>query len=156
MFLNNDFKDLLETFNAHSVDYLLVDGYAVGFHAQPRATNDLDLWIRADAANAEVTYRAFGEFGAPLQNVKVEDFEAEGYWYSFGNPPLRVDILMSVTGVAFEHAWRNRTEIVLDGTIVPLISIDDLLANKRAVGRARDLADLEDLERAKAVNTKSR
>ena len=153
MLPSTDFKDLLETFNAHNVDYFVVGGYAVGFHAQPRATSDLDLRVRADAVNAGAIYRALAEFAAPLQNMPVQDFEAEGFWYSFGNPPFRVDILMSETGVKFDQAWGNRVEIELGGTRVFFISIDDLMANKKAAGRARDLADLEELEKVKSISS---
>ncbi|MEM7223219.1 MAG: nucleotidyltransferase [Pseudomonadota bacterium] len=152
MFLNKDFRDLLETFNAHSVRYLIVGGYAVGFHAQPRATNDLDLWIGTNPENAEAVYRALAVFGAPLHQVTAQDFEAEGYWYSFGNPPFRIDLLMSVSGLAFEDAWRNRLDVRLGELTVPLISMDDLIVNKSSAGRTRDLADLEDLQRARAAN----
>src|SRR3984885_7956607 len=99
----DDFKELLSVFNAHSVKYLIVGGYAVSFHAQPRATKDLDLFIKADPANANATYAALASFGAPLTNFKVEDLSDPRKFIRFGREPVAVDILPGIDGVAFDE-----------------------------------------------------
>src|ERR1700719_3413668 len=107
-----EFKDLLSAFNAHSVKYLIVGGYAVTFHAQPRATKDLDLFIRRDAENAKAVYTALAAFGAPLQELTSEDFlDCEGF-FRIGQPPVMVEILPAIKGVEFDHAWERRVETV--------------------------------------------
>src|ERR1019366_4890718 len=138
-----DFKELLSVFNAHSVKYLIVGGYAVSFHAQPRATKDIDLFIKADAANAKATYAALASFGAPLDNIRVEELADPHNFIRFGREPRAVDILPGIDGVDFDAAWERRVEAVIDpksGLKAFFISKDDLIAAKLASGRARDLA----------------
>jgi hypothetical protein len=100
-----DFKDLLSAFNAHGVKYLVVGGYAVSFHAQPRATKGIDLFIKADAVNARATYRALASFGAPLDTIRVEDLAEPRNFIRFGREPRAVDILPGIDGVDFDAAW---------------------------------------------------
>jgi hypothetical protein len=102
MFVNSDFTDLLKLFNDNHVKYLVIGGYAVVQHAEPRYTKDLDLWINADAVNAEAVYKALREFGAPLAELTEKDFAEEGYFYQMGVPPVRVDILMGIPGIEFD------------------------------------------------------
>ena len=104
MFVNSDFTDLLRLFNDNSVRYLVIGGYAVIQHAEPRFTKDLDLWISTDASNAASVHKALKEFGAPLANLTESDFAEEGYFYQMGVPPVRVDILMGIPGLRFEDA----------------------------------------------------
>ncbi len=140
-----DFKELLAILNARKVRYLVVGGYAVSFHAQPRATKDLDLWVNPDLANATALYGALGEFGAPLDNLKPADFAESGSFFRMGTPPLMVDILPEISGVDFAAAWSRRIEAPLDAdssVIAPFISADDPLAAKLAAGRKQDLADV--------------
>ena len=147
----HDFKELLSVFNAHSVKYLVVGGYAVSFHAQPRATKDLDLFIKADRANANAVYAALASFGAPLESISVEELSDPRKFIRFGREPVAVDILPSIDGVAFDEAWERRVEGVLDaasGLTAFFISKADLIAAKLAAGRTRDLADVEDLREA--------
>src|SRR3954471_4823692 len=101
MLASSDFKDLLRIFNAKNVKYLIVGGYAVVKYCEPRYTKDLGLWISTARDNAEPVFAALREFGAPLHDLSAEDFAAEGHFYQIGLPPLRVDVLMCVTGVAF-------------------------------------------------------
>ncbi len=115
----------------------------------PRYTKDLDLWIRADAANAEAVYRALSDFGAPLEGLTADDFAHEGYFYQMGVAPVRVDLLMSVTGLDFDDAWPRLVEIDFEGTPALFISRDDLITSKRALGRPQDLIDAKLLEQAK-------
>jgi hypothetical protein len=144
-----DFKELLSLFNDHKVKYLVVGGYAVAFHAQPRATKDLDIFIKADASNAIAVYAALAKFGAPLEGLKPEDFIEKGVYYRMGTPPLMVDILPEISGVDFDTAWGRRVEVALAGSLkVPLIDTDSLIASKLAAGRPEDLADVSVLRRA--------
>ena len=143
MFANSDFNDLLRLFNAKSVRYLVIGGYAIIQYAEPRFTKDLDLWISTDADNALAVYQALKSFGAPLAGLSESDFSEDGYFYQMGVPPIRVDILMGIPGGDFESAWCNRNEVDFDGLIVPFISRQDLIATKKASGRPQDLIDAE-------------
>jgi hypothetical protein len=109
-----DFKELLSVFNSRRVKYLLIGGYAVSLHAQPRGTKDLDLLVSPDAENADALYEALAEFGAPLGGIKAADFTDPNMFFRIGTPPLMVDILLAITGVDFDTAWERRTEIEID------------------------------------------
>jgi predicted nucleotidyltransferase len=146
-----DFKDLLSAFNAHGVKYLIVGGYAVSFHAQPRATKDIDLFIKADATNAKATYAALASFGASLDKVTEEDLADPRNFIRFGKEPVAVDILPAIDGVEFDAAWERRVEGIIDpqsGVKAFFISREDLIASKLAAGRIRDLADVEEIQEA--------
>ena len=151
-----DFKELLSLFNEHKVKYLVVGGYAVSFHAQPRATKDLDILIKADAENAKAVFVALAKFGAPLEGLTPEDFIERGMFYRMGHPPLMVDILPEISGVDFDTAWEKRVEVEIDKGLKALfIDTDSLLASKLAAGRPEDLADVAALRRAARVITES-
>ncbi|HLJ37970.1 MAG TPA: nucleotidyl transferase AbiEii/AbiGii toxin family protein [Steroidobacteraceae bacterium] len=138
-----DFKDLLSALNAHQVRYLVVGGYAVGFHAQPRATRDLDILISADPENGKAVHAALTQFGVPLGGLSAEDFVEPGSFYRMGSPPVMVDILSRISGVDFDEAWQRRVSVAIDETLsAPFISREDLLAAKLAAGRPQDLADV--------------
>ncbi|MGB7136406.1 MAG: DUF6036 family nucleotidyltransferase [Acidobacteriaceae bacterium] len=142
--LANDLRELLLAFNAHGVRYLVVGGYAVGIHAEPRATKNLDIFICADVENAERVYRALAAYGAPLSGVSPADFCSDpDSVFQIAQPPLRVDILQQIDGVTFDEAWSKRIDASLDDVSVPVISADDLVRNKLASGRLQDLADAE-------------
>ena len=146
-----DYKDLLSAFHAHGVKYLIVGGYAVIFHAQPRFTKDIDVFIKADAANAQAIYDALSEFGAPVQGVRPEDFADRGNFFRFGRDPRGFDILPDLPGVDFDTAWARRVEGVIDATNglkAFFISKDDLIATKLASGRPQDLADVSNIQKA--------
>lgn len=141
-----EFKELLSIFNAHNVKYLIVGGYAVGFHAQPRATKDLDILVKPDPTNAKTLYEALGEFGAPLEGLTVADFAKPGEFFRIGREPVMVDLLPEIAGVEFDRAWEGRVEAVVDeqtGVRAFFISAKDLIASKLAAGRPQDLADAE-------------
>jgi len=149
----DDFKKLLSAFNDHSVKYLVVGGYAVSFHAQPRATKDLDLFIKADPANAKAAYSALASFGAPLTNIAVDDLADPNKFIRFGREPVAVDIFAGIDGVNFDAAWARRVEAVIDaktGLTTFFISKSDLIASKVAAGRLRDLADVEEIRASDA------
>ena len=143
--MNSDFKELLRIFNADKVRYLVVGGYAVMKYTEPRYTKDLDIWIEATPKNARAVFKALKEFGAPLENLTAMDFSKEGFFYQMGRPPARVDILMSIEGVRFADAWRNRVPTDFDGVPSHVLARGDLIANKRAVGRPQDLMDVTNL-----------
>ena len=143
---HSHFTDLLAAFAKHEVRFLVVGGYAVMLYTEPRWTKDLDLWVDTAGDNAERVFAALCEFGAPLTGCTAEDFRKEGMVFQMGSPPLRVDILMSLSGVSFDDAWSNRQEAELFGATVGFIGRGDLVRNKRAVGRHIDLHDAEALE----------
>ena len=139
----DDFKDLLSAFNAANVRYLIVGGYAVSLHAQPRATKDLDILISADAENSRAVYSALTKFGAPLAGLSAKDFMDPGNFFRMGTPPVMVDIMPRISGVEFDDAWQRRVAVAIDDALtVPFISRADLLAAKISAGRAQDLADV--------------
>jgi hypothetical protein len=143
--MNPDFVDLLHAFNAHEVTYLVVGAYALAAHGRPRATGDLDIWVKPDAENASRVMRALGAFGAPLDQVRAADFTVPGIVFQMGLPPGRIDILTDLTALTFEDAWSTRVEGELGPVPVAFIGRDAFIRNKRATGRARDLGDVEAL-----------
>jgi predicted nucleotidyltransferase len=138
-----DFKELLSVFNAHNVRYLIVGGYAVSIHAQPRATKDLDILIDPSKENSEAVFAALVRFGAPIAGLTAADFTELESFFRMGTPPAMVDILPKIKGVDFKTAWERRViREIEDGLSVPFISRDDLLAAKLSAGRPGDLADV--------------
>jgi hypothetical protein len=148
MLTSPDFKELLSLLEKHNVRFLVVGGYAVMRYTEPRFTKDLDLWISTDEENAKAIYAALKEFGAPLKGLKPADFTQEGYFYQMGNPPLRLDVMMSIPGVSFETAWVNREKVQVEGLVVPFIAKADLIKAKEASGREQDLIDAKELRKA--------
>jgi hypothetical protein len=140
--LNPDFRDILSTFNAEGVEYLLVGAYALAAYGVPRATGDIDLWVRPSQQNAERVWRALEGFGAPLERLSVGDLTSPDLVVQIGVSPRRIDVLTSIDGVDFEAAWPERVLVSVDGLEVPVISRRHLVANKRATGRPQDLADI--------------
>lgn len=143
--MNSDFKELLRIFNEKQVKYLVIGGYAVMKHSEPRFTKDLDLWVWTAPENAKLVFRALQEFGAPLTGLAEADFTQPEAFYQMGRPPVRIDILMSIDGIDFEEAWGNHIESDFDGVPAHIISKQDLITAKRAAGRPQDLVDLESL-----------
>lgn len=143
--MNQDFKEMLSTFNDEQVRYLVVGGYAVIMHTEPRYTKDLDIWVSPDRENAERVFRALQSFGAPLTGLSVQDFTEKGCFYTMGLAPSRVDILFDLKGVEFDECYKRRIESDLGGVVVNIIGAKDLIVNKEAVGRYQDLADAEKL-----------
>lgn len=151
-----DFKELLSVVNSRKVRYLLVGGYAVSLHAQPRATKGLDLLVSPDAGNAKALYAALAEFGAPLEGLKAADFAEPDMFFRMGAPPLMVDILPAIPGVDFDSAWEKRAEIEIDpesGLRAPVISRRDLIAAKLAAARPQDLIDVAALRQTEQQQT---
>jgi hypothetical protein len=144
--LSPDYRDILSAFTEENVDYLVVGAYALASHGLPRATGDLDLWVRCDAQNASRVWRAVAKFGAPLADTKESDFITPNMVFQIGVAPARIDILTGIDGVRFEEAWKDRTEIEIEGVRIKIIGRAHLIINKKAVGRPQDLADVARLE----------
>ena len=144
--MNADYTDMLKCLNRAGVDYMLVGGWAVNMYGYIRATVDLDIWILADADNARKVYTAVAEFGAPVSEMKPEEFAEYGMIFQIGVAPCRVDIISKISGVSYADAATRAVPKVIDGVPVRIISLDDLIENKKASGRAKDLADVEVLE----------
>lgn len=149
--LNPDFRDILSGFCEEKVDFLLVGAYALAAYGLPRATGDIDLWIRCSAENAGRVARALVKFGAPSSKIDETDLGTPGIVLQIGVAPRRIDILTSIDGVDFDDAWRNRKKIDVEGMAISVIGREQLVQNKKASGRPQDLADVEWLERDKNV-----
>jgi hypothetical protein len=151
MDLHPDFRDLLVEFGRFGVRYALIGGYAVGIHAKPRATKDLDLLVSGERDNLERVSSALAAFGAPPATVAstLEMGPAEVVY--FGVPPVRVDILRQADGIDTEKVLERAEVLQLGELSISVICIEDLIANKRAAGRPQDLADVAILERARAA-----
>ncbi len=143
--MNQDFKELLEAFLNEKVRFLIVGGFAVIKHSEPRYTKDLDLWVSPDLENAKRLYRALSDFGAPVSGLKPSDFTREGYFFTMGFDPGRVDILFDAKDLNFEECWKRRVSSQLGDIEIFYVSLDDLIRNKEAVARLQDLADAEKL-----------
>ncbi|MEM9351701.1 MAG: hypothetical protein AAGA92_01695 [Planctomycetota bacterium] len=144
--MTNDFLDMLSALSAEEVEYLVVGAYALAAHGYPRATGDLDLWVRRSTSNSERLWRALLRFKAPMSDVTLNDFLEPDLVYQIGVAPRRIDILTSIDGVDFEEAWPRRGTQEVSGLFLPILSREDLTRNKRATGRPKDLADLAWLE----------
>jgi predicted nucleotidyltransferase len=143
---NPDFKDMLFALSETGADFLLVGAYALAAHGHPRATGDLDIWVRPDAKNASKVLRTLAVFGAALHDLTVDDLSTPGIVFQIGVEPSRIDILTSISGVDFSDAWKRRFSIEMDGVNVNVIGREDLITNKRACGRPKDIADAETLD----------
>lgn len=143
--MNSDFKDLLKALNEAKARYLVVGGYAVIKHTEPRYTKDLDVWVSPDTENAKKVYSALENFGAPLEGVTISDFTDTSIVYHMGRAPARIDVLMSLKGLDFEGSWAKRVEAAFGDVTTQFLSARDLITNKRLVGRAQDLMDVESL-----------
>ena len=146
MQLNADFRDLLCALNGAGARYLLVGGYAVSYHAEPRFTKDLDVWVEPSTSNAPRVLAALREFGAPLAGLTEQDLVRPDLIYQIGVPPNRIDVLTGQGDIPFERAWPNRVEATYADVSVPVIGRLDLIAIKRRVVRPQDLIDADRLE----------
>ena len=140
-----DFKEFLKLLNAHQVEYLLIGGYAVAYHGYPRATADMDIWIATHAQNTKKIVAALKEFGFDLPELSTELFQKEGQIIRMGVPPVRIEIVTTISGVGFEECFAARVVDELDGVEVNIIDLAHLKINKKAAGRHKDLDDIENL-----------
>lgn len=147
---NPHYRDLLQVLNEFEVEYLIVGGFAVMKYGEPRYTKDLDVWVHNSPENSRRVLKALKKFGAPVEHdgVTAETFTGQVV-YQIGIAPIRIDILTEITAVDFPHAWKKRVASTFFGVPVHFISLDDLVTNKRALGRSSDLADVQ--QRANAT-----
>lgn len=143
--LARDFREFLKSFNSANVEYLLIGGYAVGIYGHIRATNDLDIWVNTSPENAARIVHALREFGFTAAGLTSDLFLVPNSIVRMGVPPIRIEILTSISGVEFESCYAEKKMIEIDDLMVPLISLPRLRENKAASARAKDLADLENL-----------
>ena len=144
--LNSHYKDILSILSEKKVKYLLVGAYAMAVHGYPRSTMDIDILVKPDQENALLVLQALDDFGAPVGNLSAEDLQKEDLIFQIGIAPCRIDILTSIDGLKFDAAFARSELIEIEGIPVHVLSIPDLIINKRASGRTKDLADAEILE----------
>ena len=144
--LNSHYKDILLILSEKKVKFLLVGAYAMAAHGFPRSTMDIDLLVMPEPENAKLVLQALNDFGAPIEDLSREDLQKEGLIFQIGLAPCRIDILTSIDGLKFEDAFAGSNLIHIEGIPIHVLSIPDLIKNKRATGRTKDLADAEMLE----------
>lgn len=140
-----DFKELLALLNEHKVDYLIVGGYALAFHGAPRFTGDIDIFVRPELANAKRVLKALAEFGFTFSNLHLDDFTNPNKVVQLGVPPVRIDLITSISGVSWEEAEAHKEPGTFGDVPVFYIGRTQYISNKRASGRKKDLADIEAL-----------
>ncbi len=144
--LNPDYRDMLSALNEVGAEFLLVGAYALAAHGRPRATGDMDIWVRSTRGNADKVMVALARFGASVQDLTSADLATSGTVFQIGVAPRRIDILTSIQAVDFDEAWQHRLQVDIEGLTVPVIGREELLKNKKAVARPQDLADVAWLE----------
>jgi len=146
---------MLQFLLEEKVDFILVGAYALAAHGYPRATGDIDIWIKAGKDNSSKVYKALKRFGAPLQQIKADDFAVEGIIFQIGVAPRRIDIITQVTGVSFEEADKDKIIVEIEDLKLPVISLDNLIKNKNATGREKDRLDAQFLIKRKSSSKSS-
>jgi hypothetical protein len=145
MEVQKDFKELLELFNGHKVEYIVVGSYALAFHGAPRFTGDIDIFVHSSPENAQRILSALADFGFSSLNLSIDDFHKPNSVVQLGHPPVRIDIMTSITGVTWEEAEKGKQNGLYGSITVYFLGRKQYLANKRATGRKKDMADLEAL-----------
>jgi hypothetical protein len=140
-----DFKEFIQLLNEKKVEYLIVGGYAVTVYGYPRYTGDLDIWINNSADNANLILDVLKDFGFSSLKLIPDDFQKKGNIVQLGYPPLRIDILNDIDGVEFHDCYERKKYFIIDELKIPFISSNDLLINKKASGRHKDIDDIENL-----------
>jgi len=147
MQISTDLREFIALLNSNAVEYLIVGAYAVGWHGYPRYTGDLDILVRVGQKNAERLIAALNKFGFGSLAPDTDTFLKEDVIVQLGRPPHRIDLLTSISGVAFDEAWNTRESGNIDGIEVAFIGRDALIRNKKSTGRAKDLGDAEELDK---------
>lgn len=144
---NQDFVEFIQLLNKHDVNYMLVGGYSVVLYGYPRTTGDLDIWVEQSADNYNKLIRVFGDFSMPVFDMTKDNFldNTELNVFTFGRPPVAIEILTEISGITFSKAYPNSIPVMVDQLKVRLIDYDDLVKNKKASGRSKDLNDLENI-----------
>ena len=145
--LNSDYKDMLQVLLDNGVKFLLVGAYAMGAHGYPRATGDIDIWVEPSAENSERVYRSMEAFGAPLHEIDDATFATPGVVFQIGVAPRRIDIITTISGVEFNEAYQQRQIVEMEGLSITILSLYDLIRNKKATGRDKDRLDADQLEK---------
>ena len=148
MEIDRDFKEFLLLLSQNKVEYMVVGGYAVAFHGYPRYTGDMDIWINSTKENAEQLVKAIDEFGFDAGPLKILDFEQEVIAFHLGTPPIRIDIINRIAGVKFTECYSRKIELEIEGMPIKYIAYQDLIVNKQASGRYKDLNDIENLQKS--------
>jgi predicted nucleotidyltransferase len=143
--LPKDFSEFLKLLNSKQIEYLLIGGWAVGYYGYPRATGDMDIWVSSKTENANKLIEAFKEFGFDVPDLSIELFTKENQITRIGVPPLRIEVLTTISGVTFDDCFPRRRVVLIEDIKINLISLEDLKKNKAASKRYRDLDDLEKL-----------
>ena len=144
--LNQDYKEMLSLLLEDHVDFLLVGAYALAVHGFPRATGDIDIFVKADKENAKKVYHALASFGAPLSNIKIKDFAVPGTIFRIGVAPRRIDIITEIDGLSYDQASIDKEIVEIDGLSIPVISKQKLIINKLSTNRDKDKIDAENLK----------
>ena len=147
--LHPDYKEFIKLLNGNKVEYLVVGAFALAFHGHPRFTGDIDFWINNDPLNAERVFNSIKEIGFPTSDISEKDFISNDLIFQIGYPPVRIDMITSVSGLTFEKSFKNKKIKRSGGLKIYFISIEDLKKNKKASGRKKDLIDLEELRKQK-------
>ncbi len=145
MAAQRDFEELLELLNSKRIKYLIVGGYALAFHGAPRYTGDIDIFVKPDSQNASLIISALKKFGLGSLEIKKSDFEKPGFVIQLGFPPVRIDLITSLTGVSWKESFSNKVRGKYGNVPVNYIGREQLIKNKKALGRTKDLADIEAL-----------
>ena len=147
--LNPDYRDMLSALLGEKVDFIIVGAYALSAQGLARSTGDIDLLVRPNLENSKKVYRALQSFRVPLSDIQPDSFSQPDVIFQIGVAPQRIDIITSITGVSFENAWTHRVTRKIEDLDLPVLSIDDLIINKTATGRPKDLVDVEWLKKRK-------
>ena len=152
--LNEDFRDLLVLFADGGVEFVIVGAYALAFHGAPRASGDIDLFVRPSTVNAQRLFDVLVRFGAPVESagVTAADFAQPGMVYQIGLPPRRIDLLTEISGLSFDEVWASRLTAEVEGRTVSFIGREALLKNKEAAGRLKDIADAARLRKSRPAD----
>ncbi len=145
--LNEDYKEMLQLLLEEKVDFLIVGAYALAAHGFPRATGDLDIWVRPEKKNSQKVYKALARFGAPLGQLQSDEFAREGLVFQIGVIPRRIDMITKIDGVDYEDAERDKIQVDVEGLNLPVISLDQLIKNKMSTGREKDALDVKLLKK---------
>jgi predicted nucleotidyltransferase len=147
--LNEDYKEMLQLLLEEQVDFMIVGAYALGTHGYPRATGDIDIWVKPDKQNSKKLYKALAKFGAPLGQIQIDEFSTEGVIFQIGVIPRRIDIITKIDGVTYEEADGDKIIVEIEGLMIPVISLEKLIRNKMATGREKDELDIKTLTKKK-------
>ena len=147
--LNEDYKEMLQLLLEEHVDFMIIGAYALGTHGYPRATGDIDIWVKPNNINSKKLYKALARFGAPLDQIQIDEFSTEGIIFQIGVIPRRIDIITKIDGVTYEEADEDKIIVEIEGLKIPVISLEKFIRNKMATGREKDELDIKTLTKKK-------